>query len=292
MKFKNLICTCLIAISISSFAFSDDLSDLNDCINNFRDELNTVIPNAATQTNVYADAWIGKFIPSLPMHFAAGIDGGITKFDISELKKASDILHITNLPSSLLFPTINANAKIGGIFLPFDVGFSIFYFNSKDLNNIYKNIDIDFFTVSGNLRWAILQGKGICPKWSIGAGYYYSKGSIGKTTGSSSIKFSYVTQTFVAETQVSKKFLFVTPFVGFRAIFCDSDITCSWNSSLGIGGVLNSEEHDKQDMFSNCTPQIFGGVGISIGLIEIDVNASYDFKHTAWSAGTSLRFQM
>lgn len=292
MKFKNIICTFLIGISISGFAFSDDLSDLNTCINNFRDELNTVIPNAATQTNVYADAWIGKFVPSLPMHFAAGIDGGITKFDISELKKASDILHITNLPSSLLFPTINANAKIGGIFLPFDVGFSIFYFNSKDLNNIFKNIDIDFFTVSGNLRWAILQGKGICPKWSIGAGYYYSKGSIGKTTGSSSIKFSYVTQTFVAETQVSKKFLFVTPFVGFRAIFCDSDITCNWNSSLGIGGVLNSEEHDKQDMFSNCTPQIFGGVGISIGLIEIDVNAAYDFKHTAWSAGTSLRFQM
>lgn len=292
MKFKNIICTFLIGISISGFAFSDDLSDLNTCINNFRDELNAVIPNAATQTNVYADAWIGKFVPSLPMHFAAGIDGGITKFDISELKKAGEIVHITNMPSSLLFPTINANAKIGGIFLPFDIGFSIFYFNSKDLNSIFKNLDIDFFTVSGNLRWAILQGKGICPKWSIGAGYYYSKGSIGKSNGDSSIKFSYVTQTFVAETQVSKTFLFVTPFIGFRAIFCNSDITCNWNSSLGVNGIFIGEQHDKQKMFSNFTPQLFGGVGITIGLFEIDVNGSYDFKHSVWSAGTSLRFQM
>lgn len=292
MKIKNIICTFLIGISISNFAFSNELSDLNNCINNFRDELNSVIPNAATQTNVYADAWIGKFIPSLPMHFAVGIDGGITKFDISQLKKASDIVHITNMPSSLLFPTINANAKIGGIFLPFDIGFSIFYFNSKDLNNVFRNLDIDFFTVSGNLRWAILQGKGICPKWSIGAGYYYSKGSIGKSNGDSSIKFSYITQTFVAETQLSKTFLFVTPFIGFRAIFCDSDITCNWNSSIGISGMMRSEEHSKQEMFSNFTPQVFGGIGIKIGLFEIDVNGSYDFKHALWSAGTSLRFQM
>lgn len=292
MKFKNTMLTLFCGIFLTGFSFANEITDINNHLSNFSDQFNYLVPNALTQTNVYADAWIGKFIPSLPMHLAIGIDGGISKFDISELKAAGDILHITNMPSSLLFPTINANAKIGGIFLPFDIGFSAFCFNTKDLNNIIKNINLEFFTIGGNIRWAILQGKGLLPKWSIGAGYYYSKGSVGISNSEASAKASYKVQTFVCETQLSKTFIFLTPFIGFRAIFSDSDIGFNWNYNAGFNGVFAYDIHKYQKLFDSFIPQVFGGVGLKIGLVELDVNASYDFSHTQWTAGTSLRFQM
>lgn len=292
MKLKKLFCTLFIGISITSFSFADDLSEINGHLSHFSEQFSYLIPNAAVQTNVYADAWIGKFLPSIPMHFAAGIDGGISKFDISDLKAAGNRLHITNMPDSLLFPTFNVNAKIGGFVLPFDVGFSAFCFNTKDVQNIIKNIDLDFFTIGGNVRYAILQGIGLLPKWSIGVGYYYSKGAIGKSSGNASVKVTYQTQTFVAETQISKTFIFVTPFIGFRAIFSDTDIGFNWNSSIPISGLNHYENHTKLNMFDDFIPQLFGGVGLKVGLMEIDINASYDFKNIHWTAGTSVRFQM
>lgn len=294
MKLKKLICTFLIGISITGISFADEVSEINALLTNFGNQYVYLIPNAAVQTNVYADAWIGKFLPSIPMHFAAGIDGGISKFDISDLKKAGDLLHIPNLPDSLLFPTFNVNAKIGGFLLPFDVGISAFCFNTKDLNNIIKNIDLEFFTIGGNVRFAIFQGIGILPKWSIGAGYYYSQGSIGKSTPTSSVKVSYKTQTFVAETQVSKTFICFTPFIGFRALFSDSDIGLNWNYAGGIGstGIDSFEVHNKKKMFDDFIPQLFGGVGLKVGLLELDINGSYDFKNSNWTAGAAIRFQM
>ncbi|MBQ0002650.1 MAG: hypothetical protein KBT21_03850 [Treponema sp.] len=292
MKFKNILCALICGIFFTAFSSADEITSVNDHLKKFSSQFDYLIPNAITQTNVYADAWIGKFIPSLPMHFALGVDGGISKFDVSELKEAGDILHITNMPSSFMFPTINANAKIGGLFLPFDAGFSVFCFNTKDLKNFFKNIDFEFFTIGGNIRWALLQGQGLLPKWSVGSGFYYSKGSVGISNSYSNAKTSYEIKTLIFETQLSKTIIFFTPFIGFRAIFSDSDVAFGWNHAAGLNGIYSYEQHKTSRMFDSFIPQIFGGVGLKIGLLELDVNASYDFSNTMWTAGTSLRFQM
>ncbi|MCR5612447.1 hypothetical protein [Treponema sp.] len=295
MKLRKLLLAGISSCLISGAIFADPVSDINTCLNNFSTQLNYVVPNAVTEHNVYSDAWIGKFVPSLPMHFAIGIEGGVTKLDVSDLAKAAEMVTITGFPSSLVFPTIGLNAKLGGIFLPFDIGLSFFSMNTKDLSFLQNQIDLSFFTLGGNIRWAILQGKGFCPKWSIGAGYYYSKGSVGKASNDYSISTSYITHILVAETQISKTIIFVTPYVGFRAIFTKAETNWAWSasaSSAGIGGTFSGAGKVTSEFMDSFIPQLYGGIGLKLALIQLDINGSWDFKNSVWSFGTSLRFKL
>ncbi|MGP1459043.1 MAG: hypothetical protein ACTTKL_07015 [Treponema sp.] len=88
------------------------------------------------------DAYIGKLFPSVPAHFTAGISTAATFVDSSFIKDPLAILNdamnsassasglnigqTLNIPSKIPFPTVAASARIGGIFLPFDLGFFIF----------------------------------------------------------------------------------------------------------------------------------------------------------------------
>lgn len=292
MKLKKSFSVFIFGILFSTFSFADPLSQMNSYLNNFTSQLNYVIPNSATENNVYSDAWIGKFIPSLPMHFAVGVEGGVTKLDMSDLCQAAELVHVSGLPSNFVFPTLGLNAKLGGIILPFDVGLSFMTFNTKDFGNLLKNIDFQFFIIGGNVRFAILQGKGILPKFSIGAGYYYSSGNIGKTTDNYGISVGYKTHTLVAETQLSKTFLFITPFIGFRAVFSKSDSSYNWKTTEGLTGEFSGGKTISTDFSDSFIPQVFGGVGLKLGVIQLDVNASWDFAHQIWNGGTSIRFQL
>lgn len=52
-----------------------------DGLNAFAENILVAAPQAATQQNVWADAYIGKLFPSLPPHFGVGISLGGTKMD-------------------------------------------------------------------------------------------------------------------------------------------------------------------------------------------------------------------
>lgn len=297
MKKIKLFTTLFIAVALSSTAFAQtQLEQFNTHLDNLASQLNKVIPNAATEQNVYSDAWIGNFFPSVPMHFAAGIEFGLTKFDISELKEAANTLHISSVPNTLLYPTIGVNGKIGGFFLPFDVGFSFFTLDTSKMGNLLNGVNLNLFVIGGNFRYAILQGKGPLPKVSIGVGYYYSNGALGTNSNDSSIQMKYETQTLVAEAQVSKKLIFVTPFLGFRGIFVKSTTDYNWKSTINLGEsaspTYSGSGSQSVDFSKDFIPQVFGGVGLSLGLIQLDTNASYDFKNDIWNGGISVRFKL
>lgn len=277
-KIATLFLICLFACGIS-------FADPHDSMARFTNRVTDTISNACAQQNVYADAWIGKLFPALPPHFAVGFEGGITNMDLSDLCKTAGELGLSGFPSSMLYPTLGINAKIGGLFLPFDIGFSFFTLDTQKTGINLTPLDLEMFVLGGNFRFAILQGKGLMPVLSVGVGYYYSKGAIGKGTSGGAIKVNYDTQVIIAETQLSKKFIFVTPFIGFRGIFSSTTSEYNWRSAAST-----DSKAIKTNFGDSFIPQVFGGVGLSLGVIKLDANACYDFVNTIWSFGVSLRF--
>ncbi|MCR5386161.1 MAG: hypothetical protein K6E69_03480 [Treponema sp.] len=284
-----------LALGHGAFA-QNEVSKIDSHLEGFSRQLTAVIPNAAVQTNTYADAWIGKFVPSLPMHFAVGIDGSVTQLDIKDLSNAAKMTGIYSIPDSFLFPTINFNARLGGIFLPFDAGFSFSMVDTEKLGRTFEKIDFEYFAIGGDLRYALLKGIGPLPQLSVGAGYYYVNTSIGKSAGSQEVKSSSTMQAIVAEAQVSKTIIFFTPFIGFRGIWSEADSSYSWKSSAGLNNgmtvVHSGSGSVKTEFKDSFIPQIFGGFGFKIGTFELDATGSYDFKNEIWSAGASIRFKL
>lgn len=285
--------TLFSAFAAESRTFDDVVSGMNG----FASSLEQSLPNAMVQQNVYADAWIGKFFPSAPPHFGVGAEVGVSKLDLSSLKGVADMFGISAVPKTFIFPTFTANARIGGLILPFDVGLSFMYIDLSKLR-LVDGIGINYFNVGGDIRWAILKGDGAFPKLSVGGGFYYSKGNFSFEKDGFDSSLDYCIKTAFFSAQISKKFIFFTPYAGFRGIFSNSDIKWNWQvtselaGDSGYAGALSASGKESSEFLGSFIPQVFGGFGIEISGMTANFGASWDFRNSIWSADVSIRFQL
>lgn len=283
-------------------------------ISDFSQELFKAIPNAQSQQQVYADAWIGSLIPGA--HFGLGVNAGAAAIDARPLKLAANALNIDteNMPDTLAFPTVAADIRIGGFILPFDIGLSALTFDTTKYGAIDDKLEpssIDYFSIGGDLRYAILKGGMFRPKFSVGAGVYHTKGSARIEDNDQKLKrasadLDFSTTTFMLETQASIKLLFFIPFIGGKLLYSKSSLNwnahANWNNiiassgdyyQMGISqaqswGILPT---DFGDSYSKTLlhPQIFGGFGLDLFILTATVTASYDFATKTPAAGASVR---
>lgn len=281
----------------SAFAQDRAFDKVSSGMDGFALSLERTLPNAAVQQNVYADAWIGKFFPSAPPHFGIGAEFGVAKFDLSPLKDVADIFGISAVPKTFIFPTFTANARIGGLILPFDVGLSFMYIDLSKLRLI-DGIGVNYFNVGGDFRWAIFKGEGAFPKLSVGGGFYLTKGGFSFEKDGFDTSLDYCVKTAFLSAQISKKFIFFTPYAGFRGIFSDSDIKWNWQvtselaSASKYNGARAASGTKSSGFFDSFIPQVFGGFGLDISMMAINFGASWDFKNSIWAADVSIRFQL
>lgn len=297
---KRFILSFVFAFAVAPLCFSYTGADVNDRLGAFADEVNVVLPNAATQQNVYSQAWIGKLFPSAPPHFAVGVEAGVTKFNFTPLKEMAQIFGNSGLPSDMVFPTITANARIGGFALPFDIGFSAMYLDIHNMNSLAEGLGIKFFDIGGDIRYAILKGEGVMPQLSIGFGWYFLGGNFSYDKDGVAAKISYETQTMFLQVQLSKTFLFFTPCIGFRGVFSISQTDWAWSVSptkmasapLYFDTNICGGGKKSVPFFNSFMPQIYGGFGMNFVFFALNLSASYEFTHRIWAADLSLRFQM
>ncbi|MGN0728428.1 hypothetical protein [Treponema sp.] len=278
-----------------------------DGIDDFCDELVDSIPNSQAQQNVYAEAWIGKLFPGF--HFGAGVNAGGSALDISGLKDAALALgidEIKDIEDTLIFPTITVDARLGGIILPFDIGITAMSIDTSKIDSIDENIDpvaIEFFTLGADIRYAILQGGFLLPKWSVGAGFYYTKGGVDVDDDNAKASLDFKSTTFMVNTQASLKILCLVPFVGGRALFSktsvDWKVSADWTNIISDGsvgelsdalnwGILPSSFGGSSSGFS-VYPQVFGGLGLDLLFLNLTVSGSYDIASKIPSAALSVR---
>lgn len=252
---------------------------IDDGLDAFGLSLLTAAPQASSNQNLWADAYIGKFFPSVPPHFGFGFTVGGTKLDMSGFKNAASSfessaknlganLDFGKIPSSFFLPVISVDARVGGIVLPFDVGFSLmmtspalFDMDMKDADSILGSSgglsfgvlgfdgQVSYLTMGVDVRYPLLKGGLILPKVSIGAGYIYTRGQFGASASSgaadANIEMAYTTHVLYLQAQASKSFLIATVFGGGRALL--SDTTTAWAYDMSYTtSVLGNEVKIKE----------------------------------------------
>lgn len=301
---KKLIVTvfsvvCFFFLLISPlYGQTEALDEVKANMNEFSKDLLPVIPNVSLQQGVWPDAYIGKVFPGFPPHLGGGVTAGFANVKMTALnaaiKEMEDALSVKfpTLPDTFLFPTITVDAKVGGLFLPFDIGLSIMKIPNLSLSKLGAPVTVDFFTVGGSFRYAILQGNVVLPQLSIGLGGYYSKGyiNVGAADGSY-INTNFDSKIFFLETQLSKQFLFVTPFIGLRLAVSQANV--SWDIKAASYTLAGGASYDFNKNFAeSIQPSLFGGVGFNFLFFQTTLAASFDMRYNVWGANLSFRAKL
>ena len=298
MSKKIIAIGLVLLLTLSVFATPAD--KVSQGLEDFSIQLFDVIPNVALQQGVWPEAWIGNIFPSAPPHFGLGLSFGAAELPIDGLNKAlSQFNEVSGgasfpaLSNDLAFPTFTVDARIGGLILPFDIGMSFM----RLPNMKFDNVTFDYLTIGGSLRYAILQDKIIIPAVSVGMGFMYNKGFVEvKVEDSAFVRSDFETTSIFFEAQVSKKILFLVPFLGFRGVMAQSTNSWQWEYNAtfeGYGTIGQVEKGTVNRGFGDrFHPQLFGGIGFDIFMFHANLSASYDFVSSIWGANLGLRFQM
>ena len=330
-QIKVKIIVVLLAIGVAFSGFSQvvipDLADLQEGIASFSEDLAKALPFNSSLGLNWSDAYVGKFIPSVPPHFGIGASFGFTTMKLPILDTLAGYfgLDIPFKIDRMFIPAYAGEARIGGLFLPFDVGFKIGYIPPITLWGSLVNMN--YMNVGADLRWALVKGNVILPKISLGIGVNYLKGGVGATVGTGH-SFTYLDEFDVEQTislsdidanfewestsidfkaQISKSFLIITPYAGIGASYAWSkagytvDATISGDlteakeylDDLGLGNLyLTTEGMSSIIKNGGFNFRAFGGFSLNVAVVKFDFTALYSFLDGNFGGSFGIRFQL
>lgn len=290
-----------------------------DGLDGFSDALKDSLPNAQIQQNVWANSWIGYLVQvgngRFTPRFGLGGNLGVASMDITALKDTGEAfkMDLGGLPDKLVIPTVTFDARIGGVkvndfALPFDFGFTLCTIDSSKLglDSVMEDVAFDYFSIGFDIRYCLWEPKVLDTKVSVGAGFYYTKGSISVDSGSANAGLDFKSTNFTLNGQISTKLLFFRPFAGLRLMFTNSkvdwyvkdldwsDILSDSNDTMAkaiSSGLLPSSLSGGADGFK-LRPVIQGGFAFDFGVIDWTFSGSYDLSSQVWGVATSLRFSL
>ena len=295
-------------------------------LNDFCSSLNDTLPNTQTLQNVWAESWIGMLIPNVKFGF--GVNAGVATLDITSLLDVADALAIDtkdikdftkDYDNKLVFPTVAADLRIGGIVLPFDLGLSFVTFDTRDWSQIDDGIKpcaFDYFTIGSDFRWRLLDlgGKFFHIRASASGGFYHTKGGLEVLDDDigAGASMDFKSTTLFAGAQFSAKALCFVPFLGGRLMLTKSSVDWdakanwhkilgdSYNSAAGFDPIaLAVDNKILPTNFSGGSssswgvrPQIYGGLGIDLFVLDITMSGSYDLVKDVLGGAVSVRISI
>jgi len=218
-------------------AWAQDLATFQAGFTTFSVDMASTLSYNATVGNNWSDAYLGSF-----PHFGVGLAGGVTAVPSESLEALFTSMDVA-MPSSikdfgLPVPAAALSAKVGGLFLPFDVGVKAMILPETVASSLSASgITADYSLFGGNVRFGLVKEGLLFPDVSVGAGYNRLSGAIKMplditsqtynfdTNGDSindqsltvtdpALNMEWTTNSFDFTLQVSKKFLFIRPYLG------------------------------------------------------------------------------
>jgi len=321
------IAALLIAkISLSAFAQTAGIGDLQRAAGNFSSTIAESLPLNASLGLNWSDAHIGKLFPGLPPSLGVGVSVGATSIELSDMERLADMLGFGGrLPNMdrMLFPGYTAEARIGGLFLPFDIGFKFGYLPSMEFNNF----NINYFLIGGDIRYAILN-RPFLPRISVAVGFNYMRGGIGGRIRGANLEFDHPdgslsiepdeidlywsTRSLDFRVQVSHTFLILTPYLGFGASYAWSraGYEIRTRSNIDLNGVdvndinnylrsqgletVNIRGSGISSSINNSAFgfRVFGGMSFNLAVFRLDFTGMYSFLDNNYGASIGVRFQL
>ena len=247
-KFKKILCLFTVVFFLIAIpVFSNDipgLGDLQKTIGSFTDSMASSLPFNSTIGLNWSEAYIGRF-----PHLGIGVTTGFTTMNFDSLNGLLSMFQ-TPLPEianigGFSLPAYTVEARIGGFGIPFDIGakFGFLNFDPDLINGLLKTdipgFNMDYMLIGGDIRFALISGKVIPFKLSIGGGFNYLKGGISMPVpGTADVSFNvptgpteyltlkvpkpdlglnWETKSLDFKAQASFKLLVITPYIGIGA---------------------------------------------------------------------------
>ena len=326
---KKIISFLTITFTLSSlWAFdlpNKTFPEFNGYLEDITDELETFLPENTTMLSIQPDAFIGKFFPSIPPRFAAGLSFAGTLIDtetfsdnLESMSKSivdalpEDFKTVINfsIPQKIFLPTAAASFRIGGILLPFDAGIYAITTTDKLINDVsfddYK-FNANYTCIGADIRYALLEGGILLPKVSVGAGYIWSQFNaglemektlfnteygIGKLNGEMNVNLTG--HTVYAQAQVSKRILLFTPFAGLKAFATVYNSDVDWKiTTSGLFVNLNEKDsYSTSNDFDKIYYQFYTDCGIQLAILQVSLNGAYNFSNKKLSAGLAVNVKI
>jgi hypothetical protein len=322
-KRKTAAIIVLLMFMVSSLAFSQtDLEGLQKAAGDFSDALAKSLPfNAALGLN-WSDAYIGKFFPSAPPHFGVGGSFGFTTIDMAAANDLAEALGFS-IPydtKKLILPAYAGEARLGGLFLPFDVGIKAGFLPPVGL---WGNSDVktSYTMVGADIRYALTEGGVILPKISLGVGFTYLKGGLEASVGSSQVytfpsgsvtvdspdvNLFWSTKALDFKVQLSKSFFIITPYLGIGASYAWSEAGYEAEAPINVAGDPHTylaanglEDIDAGGNKLSSTIKVkgfsaraFGGLSVNLAVFKLDLTGMYNFRDSNYGLSFGARFQL
>lgn len=206
MKKRILIFLIILAVSVSGVFAQDapedldfDLKSITDAFGGFAGSVASALPMASTVGLQWSDAYIGN-LPHLGVGVAVGfaslpfadMQTALSSFlpegenPIDELAPMLDQLGPLGDMIGFPFPAAAVDLRLGGIILPFDIGFKIGFIPDQvygligdATNGLLTANTLDYFIIGGDIRYALVKepkGFSLIPDIMIGGGYNYYRG--------------------------------------------------------------------------------------------------------------------
>ena len=335
---KRIISIVLIITMILTAASAADTTNqqtlteeqeaLNKVMDDFCSQLADFIPKSITGMNLWADAHIGNIIPlsGLP-HLGAGATMGGVLIPTNLMKTfAAAFPKKVKEWESFPLPAISFDARVGGLFLPFDVGVHLMALEGYEKEFFGVKVEMtNILSYGADIRFAILQESLVLPALSIGLGYTKARGefsltttdilpdnasqvisgAIGSLTGNETqraftiLDVAYNTDIYTMTLQLSKKILLLTPFIGAKAVGQNGKYTYSYTYDKIEGQNYSSEIKSVERKLkfddltnSNIKFSVFAGLGVDFLIIQTTLGVNYDFSDKSWAGSISLHVKI
>jgi hypothetical protein len=311
-------------------AFAFEIGDLHSGLSNLSGEMVKSLPFNSTIGLNWSDAYVGKFFPSIPPHFGVGGSFGFTTMDLKAIENLSRVLGY-DLPfgaSRLYFPAYTAETRLGGFFLPFDIGLKFGMLPETKLWG--TSTKMNYLLLGASLRYAVLDGKTrlLLPNISIGLGFNYLKSGLSSSVGQGvdidvpgtsdritlerpDVELAWSSKSLELTLQISKTILLITPYLGLGASYSwsevgyDADANVLYNGhaitqpeidAIGnnvLGGInLGAGGLSSSKKDSAFGLRGFGGISLNLMVFRLDMTGLFNFLDKNYGAQVGLRVQL
>jgi hypothetical protein len=329
-KIFGLAAALAVFAAVSAFSQVPDLADLQKGVSDFSDAMAKSLPFNASLGLNWSDAYVGKFLPSVPPHFGAGGFFGFTTMQMPMINTLAGYLGY-NIPfnmDKMFLPAYAAEGRLGGFFLPFDVGLKFGMLPEIDLWG--TNLKTDYTMFGADVRYAVMEGNLVLPKISVGLGFNYLKGGIGAKVGNAQtfdvgpdtlvlaapdLGLIWETKSLDVKAQISKSFIIVTPYAGVGASYAWSKAGYEVNTAVTYNGTpidepaktaianyLKGQNVEGVSVDENgissiqniegFSARIFGGISFNVAVVKFDLSALYNVLDGNFGGSLGVRFQL
>jgi len=319
-SFLTVLAVGTLAFAPMVSAQAGSIQELTSALGTFAEKTPSALGFAAGAGIDWSNAYIGQLIDAdFPfIHLGVGASVGATtipKNAIGPLLAALDISKSDAAP----LPFVVANARIGGLLLPFDVGVKVGFLPASlqkvdPFDFTYQNFGADF-------RLNLIKSDILLPDVSVGGGINYLKYGVGVTLGQAqtfSNPYSSAILTigaprialdldaldFEVKGQISKTILYLlTPYVGatlgfgsakakagIKANIDSSDNNLSqWEQFVGPLSAVGFSKTGESAIFGL---KVYGGASLNILIIKLDLQGMYNVFDGSIGGSVGLRAQL